>query len=259
MPRIRPLQAGTLIAFLMLTYIKWDLMVKKSLLCILLFLTKSTVYAQTNQSLELLKNKIEYHVINELSTHAEGRIQVTADKIDSRLQLGPCEENQLEVFNPYQTTMLKTSTMGIRCKEAENHWTLYVPIKIALLKPVYVAKRMLVRGSPIREEDMYQTELDVQLLRHGYFIDKEELIGQICKQNIDPDSPLTPYNIELAKLVHKGEQVSIVASEGNLNISMNGIALSTGALGELIKVKNLSSKRIIETRVLADKKVGVIL
>lgn len=228
-------------------------------MCVLLCLISNSVCAQANQSLELLKNKIEYHVINELSTHAEGRIQVTADKMDSRLQLGACEENQLEVFNPYQTPMLKTSTMGIRCKETENHWTLYVPIKITLLKPVYVAKRMLVRGSPIREDDLYQTELDVQLLRHGYFIDKEELIGQICKQNIEPDSPLTPNNIELAKLVHKGEQVSIVATDGNLTISMNGIALSTGALGELIKVKNISSKRIIETRVLADKKVGVIL
>lgn len=233
--------------------------VKKNVLSIFLCLASSSIYAETNQSLELLTSKIEQHVLNELAYYTDGRVQVSADKIDARLQLKPCAEEQLEIFNPYQTPMLKTSALGIKCNEPTSHWTLYVPIKITVLKNVFVAKQMLMKGTPIRAQDIYQTELDVQKLRQGYFTKQRELLGLVCKQSIAPDSPITPYNIELAKLIFKGEQVSILASQENLSISMSGIALDNGALGDRIKVKNLSSKRIIETQVLAKKQVQVIL
>lgn len=222
-------------------------------------LTSSGLYADATQSLDVLKDKIEQQVLRELSSYTQGRVDVQADKIDSRLQLGTCDESQLEVFNPYQTPMLKTNTMGIKCKESNNHWTLYVPIRITLLKSVFVAKHMLMKGDLITAEDVYQTELDVQKLKQGFFTNEKEFVGLVSKQTIAADTPITPYHIELAKLIHKGEQVSIVVSQDNLTISMQGIALDTGARGDHIKVKNLSSKRIIDARVLSEEKVEVLL
>ena len=105
----------------------------------------------------------------------------------------------------------------------------------------------------------YQAEMDVQRLNHGYFTSQDLLIGQICKQNIGPNNPLNPHNIEAAKLINKGEHVSIVASDSNLTVSMDGIALEEGSLGETIKVRNLSSKKIIEAQITDPKKVNVII
>ncbi|WBV68308.1 flagellar basal body P-ring formation chaperone FlgA [Legionella pneumophila] len=206
----------------------------------------------------IIKNKIEQYALNELSNYTEGKIQVTADNIDPRLNLKVCDDNKLEVFNPYQTPMLNTSTMGIKCLEENNHWTLYIPVKITIFKSVLVAKRALLKGTKISNSDIYQTELDVQKLKQGYFTDSKELIGLVCKHDITPNSPLNPFNIELAKLVHKGEQVSIIAAHDNLTVSMDGIAMDEGALGDSVKVKNLSSKRIIEAQVTGKKTVKVI-
>lgn len=232
---------------------------KKSILSVLLFFASTCIFAEPTQSLDLLKLKIEQYVLNELATYTEGKVHVAADKIDSRLNLKPCAEDQLAIFNPYQTPMLNTSTIGIKCKEDTNHWTLYVPIRITVLKSVLVAKRPMIKGRKVVDEDIYQVEMDVQKLKQGYFIDKSDLIGQVCKQNISADNPLNPYNIELAKLVHKGEQITIVAGNDGLSISMAGIAIEDGALGEPVKVKNLSSKKIIEAQVSGTKTVKVIL
>lgn len=232
---------------------------KKTILTALFILTNNSVNAQINQSLDLLKSKIEQHVINELSSYTEGRVKVSADKIDSRLNLKACADDQLAIFNPYQMPMLNTNTLGIKCQEETNHWTLYVPIRITVLKTVLVAKHPLIKGSHLNADDFYQTELDVQKLKQGYFIDAQAIIGQVCKQNINADSPLNPYNVELAKLVNRGDQVTITATNNALTISMDGVAITEGALGEPVKVKNLSSKRIIEAQVSGVKKVTITL
>lgn len=232
---------------------------KKSILSVLIFFASISSYAASGQSLDLIKNKIESYVLNELSTYTDGKVQVQADKLDPRLNLKACAEDKLELFNPYQTPMLSTNTMGVKCLEEENHWTLYVPIKINVLKTVLVAKRVLIKGKRINSDDIYQVEMDTQKLKQGYFTDSRELIGLICKHDISPDSPLNPYNIELAKLVHRGDQVTIVANNESLSVSMDGIAMSEGVLGESVRVKNLSSKRVIEAQVSGNKTVKVVL
>ncbi|VEB36308.1 flagellar basal body P-ring formation chaperone FlgA [Legionella cherrii] len=232
---------------------------KKCILSVLLFFASTALYSDAIQSPEILTNKIERHIRNELSSYKEGKIQVIADKIDSRLNLKACAEDHLVVFNPYQSPILNTSTMGIKCQENDNRWSLYVPVKITVLKTIYVAKRALIKGTRISRDDIYETEMDVQKLNHGYYTEKDLLIGQICKINIPPNSPLNPHNIEAAKLINKGERVSIVVNDNNLTVSMDGVAMEEGSLGETIKVRNLSSKKIIEAQISGPKKVNVIL
>ena len=232
---------------------------KKSILSIFLIFASGFLYANEVQSLDIIQNKVESYVLNKLSGYTEGKVQVSADKIDSRLNLKSCDEGQLEIFNPYDTPMLNTSTMGIKCMEKENHWTLYVPVKVVVLKTVLLTKRALRKGSRLSDKDFYQAEMDSQKLRQGYFTDPKDLIGLVCKKDIQADSPLNPYNIELAKMVHRGETVTIVAAGGNLMISMDGIAMSDGVLGDLVKVKNATSKRIIEAQVAGMKKVKIVL
>lgn len=235
-----------------------DIVVKKSILSILLFFASAGAFAEPTQSPELLTEKIEEYVLKQLASYKEGKIHVSADKIDSRLSLKACAKNQLVVFNPYSTPILETSTMGIKCQEADNHWSLYVPIRIIILKTVFVANRTLMKGDKITGNDVYQTEMDVHKLKHGYFNDIDDLVGQVCKQNIAVNYPFTPANIELPKVVRKGEKISMVTGNDNLTISMDGIAVTDGSLGETIKVRNLSSKKIVEAQVSGEKRVTVI-
>lgn len=231
---------------------------KKNILSVLLFFASTGLSAEPTQSPEILTHKIEHYVLNELASYHEGKVHVSADKIDSRLTLKACAEDKLVVFNPYQSPILETNTMGIKCQEQDNHWSLYVPIRVTILKTVYIARRALMKGEHISGHDMYQAEIDVHKLKNGYFEDIDELVGRVCKQNIAINSPFNPHNIELPKVVRKGEKVAIVTNNNNLTVSMDGIAINEGAMGETIKVKNLVSKRIIEAQVAGKKRVTVV-
>lgn len=237
--------------------------VKKSILCIFGIFASACLWADEVppgiQSLSLIQNKIESHILSHLANYTEGKVKVSADKIDSRLKLKECADEHLEIFNPYQSSLLNTNTMGIKCVEETNHWTLYVPIKVVVLKTVLLTKQALKKGTKIQFGDLYQSEMDAQKLKQGYFTDPKELLGLVCAKNIAPDTPLNPYNVELAKIVIKGQKVDIIATNGSLNISMAGIALSDGVLGDVIKVKNVTSKKTIEAQISGRQKVKVTI
>lgn len=232
---------------------------KKSILSVLLFFASAGLCAEATQSPEVLSHKVEEYVHKKLASYKEGKIQVNADRIDSRLSLKECAEDKLAVFNPYQSPILSTNTLGVKCKELDNHWSLYVPIRITILKTVYLAKRSLLKGELITKGDLYRAEINIHRLKNGYFNDINDLIGQSCKQNIPINTPLNPRYVELEKVIHKGEKVAIIMKNNNLIISMDGIAINEGAIGETVRVKNLSSKKIIEAQVAGKKKVNVII
>ncbi len=101
--------------------------------------------------------------------------------------------------------------------------------------------------------------MDISLLKQGYYTKMEDIIGLVCKQNLIQGSAFNPAILQTAVLIHKGEQVRIQAISEMLNVSMEGIALNDGSLGDTIKVKNLSSKRIIEAQIQARKQVRVAI
>ncbi|CDZ79047.1 flagellar basal body P-ring biosynthesis protein FlgA [Legionella massiliensis] len=234
-------------------------MLRQTILGILLIFASSFLQAEQKQSLDLIKQKIESYVVNELANQHSDDIQVSAEKIDPRLNLKACEDAELEVFNPYKTPMIYTSTVGIRCKEQNTHWTLYVPIRITLNKKVIVAKRALPKDTPITVADIAKVKMDVSHLKQGYFIQEQDVIGRVSKHNIPEGTALNAFNLQSAVVIHKGEQVSIQAINEMINVSMHGIALNDGALGDLIKVQNQSSKRVIEAQVSGTKLVRVTL
>lgn len=234
--------------------------VKKSILSIFLIFASTCLWAEPEtQSLSAIQYKMESYMLNQLVGQAEGKIKVTAGKLDPRLKLKACADERLEIFNPYDSSLLNSTTMGIKCTEDTNHWTLYIPVKVSVLKEVLLNKRALRRGEVLTKDDLYQAEMDSQKLKQGYYTDPKDLIGLVCKKDINPDTLITSYQIESAKMVLKGQEVSITAIAGSLKITMAGIAMSDGILGDVIKVKNTTSHKIIEAQVSGKKKVTVAI
>ncbi|HAV88201.1 MAG TPA: flagella basal body P-ring formation protein FlgA, partial [Pseudomonas sp.] len=66
---------------------------------------------------------------------------------------------------------------------------------------------------------------------------------------VQPGQVLTPAMLELAEVIRRGDQVVISAGNQSVNVRMPGEALTDGAPGEQIRVKNLRSGRIVRARV----------
>ena len=58
-------------------------------------------------------------------------------------------------------------------------------------------------------------------------------------------------------VIRKGQVVEVVAQQGLLAISMKALALESGAAGDLIKLRNLESRREINGQIINESKVQI--
>ncbi len=169
--------------------------------------------------------------------------QVVMAPLDSRLRLKQCD-SELEVFTKNSAT-IGNQTIGVKCN-FPTMWTVYVPLKVKVFKTIVVANRSLTANHIITENDIKRQARDIGVLRQGYLVDTKPLIGQQVKYAISMGSVLTLNSIRPQKIVRRGEQIMLVASVGKMEVRMNGTALADAQLGQKVKVKNSSSKRVVE-------------
>jgi flagella basal body P-ring formation protein FlgA len=83
------------------------------------------------------------------------------------------------------------------------------------------------------------------------------VVGQISKRQIRQGKIITKEDFQKQYYVTKGSIIIIIAQRDRLNIQAQGIANENGDLGQLIRVKNITSKKIIVGQVIDKKKVQV--
>ncbi|NQD96748.1 flagellar basal body P-ring formation protein FlgA, partial [Pseudomonas sp. CrR25] len=74
-----------------------------------------------------------------------------------------------------------------------------------------------------------------------------------------PDQVVAPVYVEQAEVVRRGDQVVIRARSLTINVRMPGEALSDGAIGQQISVRNQGSQRVIKARVTGPGQVEVAM
>lgn len=136
-------------------------------------------------------------------------------------------------------------TVTIKC-QGEKPWRVHVPIKISTFADIFVAAQPLPRGVAIQLSDLRQERRETSQLRNGYFENAETVVGRMPKRSLPKGAAVTPSDLELSRIIQRGNKVTILASSGNITVRMPGKALDDASAGELIKVENLSSKRVIE-------------
>lgn len=147
-------------------------------------------------------------------------------------------------------------TVRIGC-EGSAPWTIFMPAQVKLFRQVVVAVQPLKRAHVLEDADIALVERDVGLLTQGYLTDPARVVGQKLRRPVVNDQVLAPVFLEQAEAVRKGDQVVILARTATINVKMPGEALSDGAPGQQIRVRNLRSQRVIKARVIEPGTVEV--
>ncbi|AYF85845.1 flagellar basal body P-ring formation chaperone FlgA [Pseudomonas sp. JS3066] len=185
----------------------------------------------------------------------QGRSEIQVNRLDPRLRLAECDRDlTAKLESPAQP--LGRVTVRISC-EGSAPWTVFVPAQVKLYREVVVVTRALRRGVPITHQDVALAERDVGTLSQGFLSDPGQIIGQKTTRSLVSDQVLAPLHLEQAEVVSKGDQVVISAVGSSINVRMPGEAMSKGAPGEQIRVRNLSSGRVIKARVKGPGQVQV--
>ncbi len=211
---------------------------------------------QSHNSIKLTAEKfLVEHLNNNL--HGSMEIEVTTGRLDPRLRLRQCKL-PLEPFLPPGANLSGNTSIGIRCED-NKPWSLYVSAKIIKYADVYVSTRYLQRGIKLKQGDFILERHNISSHAIGYVTDINAIEGKILRRPLRHNVIIPPIALHEPMLIKRGEEVTILAKNMGIKVHMKGKALKNGSEGEVIRVQNLSSKRIIEGKVLSAGVVGVRL
>lgn len=180
---------------------------------------------------------------------------VRVGRLDPRLRLRRCD-HPLQVS--YANTQRKVGQIytSVAC-EAPVTWRIYVPVVVAAYGDVLVTRNALPRGHRLKAADVQLEKRDLSTLRQGFFSEINNVQSLQTKRAIAAGHALTPAEVAPVKLVRNGEMVQLVSASRGVQVAARGKALADGAEGHTVRVRNLSSGRVIEGRVVGPGRVEV--
>ncbi len=128
---------------------------------------------------------------------------------------------------------------------------------LQLYGDVVLLSRRLGRRDTIKSADLTVMRRNITMFSHELVTSPGEGIGQRLKTSLGAGTILLKQYIEKQPMVERGDLVTITASTGSVHITTKGEARSQGAEGDMIQVKNLSSRQMLTARVIGHGQVRV--
>lgn len=180
--------------------------------------------------------------------------ELEAGRLDTRLQLAACPAPLAA-----RTASDSGSALSVEVRCDALGWKLFVPVSVRVQVPVLIANRMLARGETPSAADLRVETRERGTLGPAWIGDVEQLQGRVLVRPLAAGSLLVPGAFAAAKVVQRGQAVTLISHSGSFQVRAQGKALADAAAGDRVRVENLSSRRIVEGEVLADGSVAVRL
>ncbi len=122
--------------------------------------------------------------------------------------------------------------------------------------PVIVASRTLSARSVIMKTDLAYEEKNVAAMNFIPFMgDGSGIVGERAANALQKGRVIAPFDIEKTPVISPGALVTIICTGENMRMESQGRAEEQGAVGDSIKVRNTSSKKLIMARVVSPSTV----
>ncbi len=198
--------------------------------------------AATFQSIDSIRSAAQAYLDAQYGQNAGTHYNF--DGIDPRLQLKQCSQ-PLGVTNTQGNGAGGRITLKISCS-GDAPWRIYVPITIRQMLPVLTLTRPLAAGTVITEADLTTREINANQPGLTYLTDPRTAIGQVVIHPMQAGQRLTAQDLGVAQLIKRGDQVTLIAGDGSVQVSAQGIAQGNGGAGQRIMVKNSRSGELIQ-------------
>lgn len=212
----------------------------------------NTSHQNTSQQ---IVTQLKAHVAKQSANAQYQDVDIQVKAPDPRLRLEQCG-TPLTITNRSRRKLGRL-TYKVNCASATKPWTVNVSVYVKAYANVVITRRSLPKNSVLTAALVGTEMRDVTHQSKGFFTSTKDVLGSITRYGIGGNKMLHPGNLLPPKLVNKGDKVILqVVSEG-LNIRTQGIAVESGALGDVIEVKNARTARIVEGRVSGPGKVHI--
>lgn len=196
------------------------------------------------EPLERILETARTFLVGSVRTDSGSETRIEIGRLDSRLRLRRCAHLPTAELAP-GARLEGNSTVKVRCAEPVP-WSIFVPVSIERYSEVVVAARPLTRARILTPADLRVEQMETSSLTSGYFQGIRPLLGMQLKRPLTPGQVLIGAHLTQPRLVERGQQVTLYSARPGLRVRMKGVALESGTEGERIRVRNRSSKRVVE-------------
>ncbi|MDR1915244.1 MAG: flagellar basal body P-ring formation chaperone FlgA [Synergistaceae bacterium] len=190
-------------------------------------------------------------VISEPEIAAELR-EMTAWKW--RIEVGDGKLSWADIMEGYETYSLPprvlpgSRSLAVKLVDSDGRG-FNKQVKLRWYQPVVFSLKPLVKGSPL-DLSVLRERIDTVTMNVTNLWAVDQLRNAEVRKPVNAGTPITASDVLRANFVRAGSSVTVVARVNGLGVEVNGIAMQQGDVGDIIKVKNLSSKKIVMGRVI---------
>lgn len=199
--------------------------------------------AAPTQSPESIRAAAEAFVKTQLP-HDANVASVTAGTLDSRLRLARCTGG-LNAQLPTGAAMQSRTMVGVGC-EGPVRWRVYVPVTVESRISVLVLKHPVPREARLTIEDVTVESRKVTGLATAFLTDVSDLRARSVERPLPLGTTLTMDMFKPDLVIRHGQEVTLIAAAGGIEVRATGKALADAAGGTRLKVQNLSSLKVVE-------------
>ena len=217
------------------------------LLPLILYGAKGFAFETSSQSLLSIKVAAQ-KFIEKIIEQEYPRHLIEIGNLDPRLKLSACDK-PLDEFLAPGSNLPGNVTIGVHCTGSKA-WTIYVTATVKGIRKMVITKHPLLENTAITLDDISSEERVISSNRNDYISNPEQVVGKITKHTLPASTALTLSMLSAPILVKRSQQVIILAETAGVEVRMPGTALMDGTSGQVIRVINALSKRIVEGTVI---------
>ena len=224
------------------------------LIWVLPFIWSFLAQASEIQSLSSIRMQAEFFVAD-FSYESPYPPRYKLGKLDNRLRLKYCKSPLKIEFSNQQRTRGNTS-LSIQCDQTGG-WKIHLPVSIDIFDDILVSTKPLVRGQLIDGNLVKFEKNNISRLNSGYYTRSDDLQFFEAGRSLKRGSILTPRNLKPRMMVKSGQKVTLILDYKGIRIKSSGRALRSARIGQIVKVRNSQSQRIVEGIVSGEAQVKI--
>jgi len=139
--------------------------------------------------------------------------------------------------------------------------TIKMRFQVKLFEEVAVTTKPIAAGKVLTAENLKMERRDTSQGNSNieYITDLNKVMGLTVRRTIGAGLALNAAALVKPRIMKRSNQVNIIAQSGGIEIVTTGIALQDGYEGQIIRVQNQNTRKIISAKIIDAETVKVLL
>ncbi len=180
--------------------------------------------------------------------------RTSVEYVDTRIRVADCPGGY-DVELPTRTRLWGRVNIPVKCTQGVK-WFLSIPVKIQVFGSYLVTSHQIAANSRLSQGDFVLFEGDFSDLPEGFIQKAEDAIGRQVIRSISQGSPILLNNLRESSVIRVGDQVRVRIVGTGFEAAGTGLAQSSGASGDSIKVK-MPDGQVLQGKVIGSAAVEI--